>query len=329
MRSKKFKKEKNYGQIYTPTYIVESILKRIGFWADTNSIQILEKHIIDPSCGDGAFLQSIVKEILKVLKQYNIDESEYPKYFSYVHGWELDAEEIQKCRENLIKITPYAKSVQLENVNSLTKKLTEFDEKLFDFIVGNPPYIKVENLDDISRVLLKKYQLSEDMYLAFIELSLSNLKTNGKLGFITPLWWKRSDNAIDFILNHKLIDIYEYGYSIFKKAAIITASFIIENDKSVKPSNTIVEWRTYSTIDNYNTVKNGFLSKIVIDNKENIQKISKYKLKDICKSIHSIAGFTTSFDKYFTIYRNKMKIDGDYCIFAKDNVCISSWRKTA
>ena len=51
-------KEKRLGQIFTPQYLVEDILDFAGY---SNSNNILEKHIIDNSCGDGAFLCEIVR----------------------------------------------------------------------------------------------------------------------------------------------------------------------------------------------------------------------------------------------------------------------------
>jgi adenine-specific DNA-methyltransferase len=39
------------GRVYTPDYIVCNILDLCGY----DGVDILEKHIIDNSCGDGAF----------------------------------------------------------------------------------------------------------------------------------------------------------------------------------------------------------------------------------------------------------------------------------
>ena len=50
-------KEKRLGQIFTPQYLVEDILDFAGY---SNSDNILGKHVIDNSCGDGAFLSEIV-----------------------------------------------------------------------------------------------------------------------------------------------------------------------------------------------------------------------------------------------------------------------------
>ena len=47
--------KKHKGRVYTPEYIVKIILD-MSHYTDN----VLEKHVIDNSCGDGAFLCEIV-----------------------------------------------------------------------------------------------------------------------------------------------------------------------------------------------------------------------------------------------------------------------------
>ena len=47
---------KNFGAVYTPNYIVNMMLELIGY-KDNN---IIGKHILENSCGEGAFLTEIV-----------------------------------------------------------------------------------------------------------------------------------------------------------------------------------------------------------------------------------------------------------------------------
>jgi len=53
--------EKLTGRFYTPEFMVKNILDLSGYY-DKN---IEKKHIIDNSCGDGAFLKEIVTRFLK------------------------------------------------------------------------------------------------------------------------------------------------------------------------------------------------------------------------------------------------------------------------
>ena len=58
-------KTKNLGQIYTPEYIVKDILKIIDYQGE----KILQKHVIDNSCGDGAFLKTIIERYINEYKK--------------------------------------------------------------------------------------------------------------------------------------------------------------------------------------------------------------------------------------------------------------------
>ena len=52
---------KNFGAVYTPLYIVQIMLELSGYDKD-----ILEKHILENSFGDGAFLREIVRKYCNV-----------------------------------------------------------------------------------------------------------------------------------------------------------------------------------------------------------------------------------------------------------------------
>jgi adenine-specific DNA-methyltransferase len=74
-------KQKNLGQVFTPKWIVDLMLDKCGLDNDN----ILEKTILEPSCGDGAFLCQIVKRIV---------EKEASKFAEYIKtvGKEIQAD---------------------------------------------------------------------------------------------------------------------------------------------------------------------------------------------------------------------------------------------
>jgi len=58
-------------------------------------------------------------------------------------------------------------------------------------VVGNPPYVKFQDLTDVNRIYLQKHWTTVEggtfnLYFAFFELGYKLLKVNGKLGYITP-----------------------------------------------------------------------------------------------------------------------------------------------
>ena len=58
---------KNLGQVSTPASIVDFMLDAAGYKGEN----VLSKHILDNSCGDGSFLKSIVKRYVEVAKEKN------------------------------------------------------------------------------------------------------------------------------------------------------------------------------------------------------------------------------------------------------------------
>ena len=174
------KDRKFNGAFFTPDYIIDFII---------NEVQPQENHKnLDPSCGCGAFLVGLTdyykrtfnKPIKKIIQE-NIYGSDILEY--NIH------------RAKLI-LTIYA----LQNGEQLAN--SDFNlyhqdslkanwEHLFDNIVGNPPYVKFQDLTDENRTYLAKHWTTVEggtfnLYFAFFELGYKLLKQTGKLGYITP-----------------------------------------------------------------------------------------------------------------------------------------------
>jgi hypothetical protein len=69
----------------------------------------------------------------------------------------------------------------------------DFEGRQFDFIIGNPPYMKSEDMKNITAyefpIYKEKYESAYkqfDKYFLFIERAIGLLKENGRLGFIVP-----------------------------------------------------------------------------------------------------------------------------------------------
>ena len=176
--------KKSKYQIFTPLNIVNDILDSVNY----NDVSILGKNIIDHSCGDGNFLDVIVRRIIKLSDKENILEN-----LKHVYGFELDKELYIKCIYRLNNILKEHSIDEIEwnifNTNAL-KEVDNYD-KYFDFVVGNPPYIRIHNLSEDERTYLKRdYNFCKngniDIYFAFFELSIKICKTDGLISMITP-----------------------------------------------------------------------------------------------------------------------------------------------
>ena len=179
--------EKAKGRFYTPEHIVRSILNLSGY----RGTEILRKHVIDNSCGDGAFLKEIVKRYCsEAIKAGYTNADLISDLSQYIHGIEIDEGEKDKAVAHISDIASSfgADHVRWDVKQGDTLKETRFDGKM-DFVLGNPPYVRVHNLAD-SYDTIKRFRFSQngmtDIFIVFYEIGLNMLKAGGTLGYITP-----------------------------------------------------------------------------------------------------------------------------------------------
>jgi type I restriction-modification system DNA methylase subunit len=79
------------GEVFTPTPLVEEILDKMDPLLFTNS----EKTFLDPACGDGQFLASVLYRKL----QNGID---FETALSTIYGVDLMSDNVDLCRERLL-----------------------------------------------------------------------------------------------------------------------------------------------------------------------------------------------------------------------------------
>ena len=181
---------KQHGRVYTPDYLVKVILDFGGYDKPT----ILKKHVIDNSCGDGAFLTEIVRRYCAFFLTQKQDLSKLKHELeTYIHGIELDAVECDKCILNLNKVVEeYGISkLKWDITNADTLTVDRFNAKM-DYVVGNPPYVRVHNLEE-SYEIVKKFKFAEggmtDLFIVFFEIGFNMLAKGGLMCLITPSSW--------------------------------------------------------------------------------------------------------------------------------------------
>ena len=209
---------KQHGRVYTPDYLVKVILDFGGY----DKLDIIKKHVIDNSCGDGAFLKEIVKRYCnKFLKESNDLEELKGELEMFIHGIELDAEECKSCIQNLnILVAEFGLSnIKWDIINADTLSIDKYNGKM-DFVFGNPPYVRVHNLEN-SYDTVKKFRFAEqgmtDLFIVFFEIGFKMLSKDGVMCLITPSSWlssKAGNNLRKYIKQHKnlsgLIDLEHY-----------------------------------------------------------------------------------------------------------------------
>jgi predicted RNA methylase len=331
--TKNYTDKKLLGQVYTPHHIVKKILDNV----DYQGFNILGKTIIDPACGDGQFLIEVVRRIIQVSPKLDLK-----KNLACVYGWDVDAQAIEKCKENLNQLLDNQRITidwniqkfdwQIAPQNAIRKIKRDLfynpDPQEFDFVVGNPPYIRIQHLELADRKYIQQYydfckSGSTDMYIAFFELCLDLLRKTGICGLITPNTFLYTETAKAmrnyFAPNYKvkqitlLKQITNYGtIQLFDNATTYSAITIFS-----KQSN---ESFIYEQVVDNQSIKLRHIRAGEIAGKpiwqlstqENIHLKGK-RLGEIC-SIH--VGITTLADKAF-IFSKKDKYLNISILFSK------------
>lgn len=253
---------KQHGRVYTPDYIVKQILDFGGY----DGPIILKKHVIDNSCGDGAFLKDIVQRYCSIFLSINDDLAELKKELeTFIHGIELDSDECVSCIQNLdcIVLEFGILGVKWDVLNSDTLTIDKYNGKM-DYVFGNPPYVRVHNLD-CSYNAVKKFSFAEkgmtDLFIVFFEIGFNMLNKNGVMSLITPSSWLSSNaghNLRNYILhNRNLSGVIDLGH--FQPFEAATYTIISRFQKSYLSN--VVEYN----ILNAGTLEKEFISYLTLD----------------------------------------------------------------
>lgn len=250
---KSYSIEKLHGVVYTPDFVVEKILNGVGYVGDG----ILGKTILDPACGDGQFLERVVLRILKHARSNGVSGESLKSCLQCVYGWDIDSHAVAVCKARLNAcIAEYTISV---NWNICVKdSLQKYDKNpvQFDYIVGNPPYVRVQHLDIKNRTYIQKqYEFCKsgatDIFVAFFERAYSLLSPSGVAGFITPNSYIRTNTARmlrEFFASQKCISaLHNFGaLQVFEGVSTYTAITIFSRQK-----NDSMRYFTYDSWDSY------------------------------------------------------------------------------
>ena len=235
-------KRKQHGVVYTPRWVVDLILDKVGYRRG-----LREKRLIDPACGDGAFLCAAAERFLRDVKGKNHLRSEVKKWlFSQIVGFDIDQAALNSCADNLDSVARQfgitGARWNLQKIDSTNKNALADDFGQFDFVVGNPPYVRIQHLGENRREKIRReWQLccagSTDIYIAFFELGCLLLKKRGRLGYITPNTYLKTRAGFDlreFLRNNDLLKLLiDFGHhQVFGEVTTYTLITILEKGRA-------------------------------------------------------------------------------------------------
>lgn len=120
-----------------------------------------------------------------------------------------------------------------------------FKQGGFDAIIGNPPYVMLQNLEtrETFDYAAKVYQCAKykiDTYQLFIERSIRLLKEAGKFGYITPNTFLKNIHSEPLrkilLSNTVLEEITIFKYPVFASASVDTCIFTFSKERATSTS---------------------------------------------------------------------------------------------
>lgn len=186
------------GAIFTRREVVEFILDLSGYTADQ---PLHAKRLLEPSFGDGDFLIPVIDRLLASWSAAG-KPPVIASLSDAIRAVELHRITFEGTRRKVLSHLTDA-GISVLDAENLCKAWLIYGDFLlvplpgrFDAVVGNPPYVRQEM---IAEALINEYRARyrtiydrADIYVPFIERSLSCLSKNGRLGFICADRWMKN-----------------------------------------------------------------------------------------------------------------------------------------
>ena len=182
-----------FGNIQTKKCVARFILDLIDF---TSAYPIEHKSVLDPGCGKGVFLLETLERNFSRVLMLDIDIDLWIKNIKKLFvGYEINPELCKEARDRVYDFLISKVGVNKSLAESVARSIVIQGDFLkwkpeirYDVIVGNPPYVRYDNLEgEYIRWLRDNYACfrgRSDLCIPFIQHGLELLSDKGKLAFI-------------------------------------------------------------------------------------------------------------------------------------------------
>lgn len=258
---------KKYGQFFTSELSAEYMASL--FDVDLNKKEL---RILDAGAGSGILSVALVERLRKIGFQGDI----------FLTCYETDEKVIPLLASNLFQLREkYGSEYDIRKQNYITTQAFYLQPYLamesgaFDFVIGNPPYMKLSKDAPEVRVMQEICYGAPNMYFLFMAMGISNLNWGGELVYIVPRSWTSGAyfEAFRKYLFDKCsieqIHLFESREKVFDSEPILQETMIIKvRYTEERPKKVIVTSSTTSDFNHierytpdYNTIvgKNGYV----------------------------------------------------------------------
>lgn len=298
--------QKLRGAYYTPLPLAEMM---VDLFKDDTTIS----SVLEPSCGDGVFVEGLIKTgVNNKLKN-------------------ITAIEIESEEANILK----KKIKQFQNIEVLNRDFFDYyqdnyKKKKFDLILGNPPYIRYQYLEEAQREVMSQILTSHGMksnklvntWVGFMVACIQMLSEHGKIAFVIPAEILQVAYAEDLRLflsislaKITLITFEELVFPDIEQEIVVFVGEKGEQEKGIR----IIELNNLDDLEGFDIESNGFQkmqhvhekwTKYFTNDKEN-ELVRQIKSDNRFQKLSDVAlinvGITTGNNKYFSVNKETVK----------------------
>jgi hypothetical protein len=222
-------------QVFTPPKIVLSMLDLAGYKEN-----IFNKKFLENASGDGVIFLAAIERYIKnaLLEGYNTENIKNGLEQN-LHAYEIDSTHVEKCIESANII---AKTYGIYDVKWSIKKKDFLRAEIifkYDFVIGNPPYIKYNEIPSKERLFITEAfetckKGKPDYCYPFIEKSIDILSDSGILVYLIPSSIFKNEFSRELREKIKTGLTYIRDFTSIKLFPVLTQSAIIKFENSNK-----------------------------------------------------------------------------------------------
>lgn len=171
-------------------YGLKKALKKIDNLSICQKERIVRATTLDPTCGAGEFLLSVLSIKIRLIKQ--LKGLKYETLADSIFGNDIDIQstEITKLRLFFLLIDSFEGVLSVNVIaDSLNRNFTNIDAVVYnkftfgskDIVIGNPPYVEYRNFNGTPQLGYG------NVYADVLHHSIDTLATDGIMAFVIPL----------------------------------------------------------------------------------------------------------------------------------------------
>lgn len=174
-------------KVFTPHKMVNYILDKIGYVE-----HLYGKKVLENSCGTGHFLCEITRRYIIDGRKHGLSDEVIKKGLSSdIRGIEKEKAIYDQCIANLNKVALEFGITDISWNVVVGDALAMENSPIYQFVVGNPPYITYYNLSIEDRKMIRDRfavckQGKADYYYAFTESAIKSLSEDGIMAYLIP-----------------------------------------------------------------------------------------------------------------------------------------------